>query len=284
MTTQEKQLIREALAGYCSRIGTQEKAANTLKNVSGATVSRILSGELAVFKDEMFRNIANQIGYKSKNWVIVETTDFKIMTSILGDAQENALVMAITGEAGSGKSKAIEAYTEIHANVFALTCSEYWNRKLFLQALLRTMGIDTSGETVGDMVNEALKALKRAETPLLIFDEADKLSDQVLYFFITIYNELEDHCGIILSATDHLEKRIKRGLRLNKKGYKEIYSRVGRKFIKLNGATKNDVREICTANGIEDMATIRNIQDDCEGDLRRVRRRVHAEVRKRNNP
>jgi len=283
MTTQEKQQIKEALAGYCQRIGTQEKAANTLKNVSVATVSRILKGELNAFKDEMFRNIANQIGFKSKNWVIVETTDFKIMTSILGDAQENALVMAITGEAGSGKSKAIEAYTESHANVFALSCSEYWNRKLFLQALLRTMGIDASGETVGDMVAEVIKALKRAESPMLILDEADKLSDQVLYFFITIYNELEDHCGILLAATDHLEKRIKRGLRLNKKGYKEIYSRIGRKFIKLNGSTKNDIKEICIANGVTDPATIRNIQDDSEGDLRRVRRRVHAENRKKIN-
>ena len=66
-------------------------------------------------------------------------------------------------------------------------------------------------------------------------------------------------CGIILLATDHLEKRVKKGLRLNKKGYEEIHSRIGRKFIKLNGANINDITEICIANGVEDKAIIKDI-------------------------
>ena len=44
----------------------------------------------------------------------------------------------------------------------------------------------------------------------MVLDEADKLSDQVLYFFISLYNKLEDRVGIILCATDYLEKRIKK--------------------------------------------------------------------------
>jgi hypothetical protein len=114
------------------------------------------------------------------------------------------------------------------------------------------------------------------ESPLLILDEADKLSDQVLYFFITLYNQLEDHCGIVLIATDHLQKRINRGLKLNRKGYKEIYSRIGRKFVELHGVGSTDVAQICMANGINDTKQIKEIYNDCEGDLRRVKRKIHA--------
>ena len=277
MTTQEKQQIADALAIYCQRMGSQDKAANTLKGVSGPTISRILGGEMDIFKDEMFRSISAQIGFTKKKWVTVETRDFKLMTGILADAQENALVLAVTGEAGSGKSLAICAYGEENKNVFALCCSEFWNRKIFLQELLRVMGKDSSGDTVGDMMAEVVRGLKRSEMPILVLDEADKLTDQVLYFFISLYNQLEDQCGIVLTATDHLEKRIKRGLRLNKKGYKEIYSRMGRKFIKLQGASPLDIAEVCRANGVTDAVTIKKITTDCEMDLRRVRRKVHAD-------
>ena len=63
------------------------------------------------------------------------------------------------------------------------------------------------------MMDDIIDTLKRKENPLVVLDEADKLSDQVLYFFISLYNQLEGHCGIILCATNFLDKRIKKGLR-----------------------------------------------------------------------
>ena len=112
------------------------------------------------------------------------------------------------------------------------------------------------------MVDDVVVELKRRENPLIILDEADKLSDQVMFFFITFYNKLEDYCGIVLMATDYLEKKIRRGLRLNKKGYKEIYSRIGRRFVAMPGLSA--LQEIDT------------VKKDSEGDLRRVKRKCHA--------
>ncbi len=143
------------------------------------------------------------------------------------------------------------------------------------------MGRDYTGYTVGEMMSEAVRALKMQESPLLILDEADKLSDQVLYFFITLYNSLEDECGIVLCATQHLEKRIKKGIKLNKKGYAEIWSRLGRKCVALSGVSAADITAICEANGISDLTDIDDIIADSDSDLRRVKRRVHAVSRKR---
>lgn len=283
METIKIQQIANALRIYCERYESQNKAANSMKNVSAATVSQMLNGNWELIKDEMWRNVATQIGYKDEKWEAVATNDYRRMMALLDDVKTNCLVMGITGDAGTGKTFACKQYTASHRQVYLLCCNEYWNRKLFLTELLTAMGRDYTGCTVGEMMHEAVHTLKTQEAPLLILDEADKLSDNVLYFFITLYNHLEDECGIVLVATNHLEKRIKRGIKLNKKGYNEIWSRLGRKCVPLRGVCAADVAAICEANGISDNKDIDSIIADCDSDLRRVKRRVHAVMRKRRS-
>lgn len=272
----EKLEIRDRLVSYCEQKGSQNKGANSLNGVSAATVSKIINGDWALINEVMWRSIAAQIGIKQKSWNIVETRDFKTLAGLFADAQENAMVMAVCGEAGSGKTLAIRHYAESNPNVFVLSCNEYWNRKLFLQELLKEMGRNPNGDTVGEMMSTIVSNLKKIQDPIIIMDEADKLSDQVMYFFITLYNQLEDHCAIVMVATDYLEKKIRKGLRLNKKGYKEIFSRIGRKFIMLKGVGINDITEVCMANGVTVKSDIKSVIEDCDNDLRRVKRRCHA--------
>lgn len=280
---------KEAIRAELERLVTASSA-NKVANrigVSPGTVSQVRNRNWELIADDMWRKIS--AGIKSitdntnlKSWSIVETENFVKLSEIFADAQENSLVMAICGEAGSGKSATARAYAESNANVAVISCNEFWNRKLFLQEVLKSLGRNPMGDTVGEMMQAVVADLKKADTPLLILDEVDKLSDQVLYFFITLYNQLEDHCGIVLMATDHFEKKIKRGLRLNKKGYKEIYSRFGRKFITLPSVSDSDITGICKANGIDDKGDITAIVKDSENDLRRVRRKVFATKKRKN--
>lgn len=276
MQAKEKEQIRTALQAFCERKGSQNKAATALKGVSSATVSQVLNGNWDLITDEMWRNIASQIGYDRQTWNIVETRGYKRMTDLLGDAQANSLVLAVTGDAGCGKSEAVKRYEASHKNVYHLCCSEFWNRKHFMTELLRKMSVEHSGYTVAEMMEEIVSVLKKQDTPLIVLDEADKLSDQVLYFFISLYNALEDHCGIILCATQYLEKRIKRGIRQERKGYREIYSRFGKRFIPLQVVNADDIRMVCLANGIEDESDIESVINDSDNDLRRVKRRIHG--------
>jgi len=283
MTTKEKQQVKQALAEYCNLKGGQNKAAASIKQVSAATISQILNDNWDLISEEMWRSVAAQCGYDPRAWNVVETRGYQRMYELLRDAQFNALVVAVTGDAGCGKSEAIKCYERNNRNVYNLSCSEYWNRKQFMQELLISMSLDSTGSTVAEMMQDIILALKKRETPLLVLDEADKLSDQVIYFFISLYNKLEDHVGIILCATDYLEKRIKKGVRMNRKGYKEIYSRIGRKFVPIQVVNAEDVAAVCKANGIEDTATITEIYEDCESDLRRVKRKIHAIKQRSNN-
>ena len=283
MKKTEKQAIAERLKAYVESKESQNKAAKTLKGVSPATVSQVLNGNWELISEDMWRTIATQIGYDARKWVVVETEGYDSMYEVLSDAQENALVFAVIGDAGCGKSQAIKVYGERNRNTLVLSCSEYWNRKQFLMELLRSLGVDASGCTVVDMVADAVHQLQRREGVLLVLDEADKLSDQILYFFITLYNQLEDHIGIVLCATQHLEKRIVRGVRNNRKGYREIYSRIARKFVQMPVVNASDIAAVCMANGITDKKTISEIVDDSDCDLRRVKRLVFAAKQSSNN-
>ena len=276
ITNEEKEMIRVRLGEYCEMKGSQKRAATSLVGVSPATVTQIVTGKWELINEKMWRSVAAQIGVKQTRWNIVETRNYKALSEIFADAQENALVLAVCGEAGTGKSLTAAHYGAENPNVYVLACSEYWNRKTFLRELLRVMGKNPAGDTVGDMVDDVVMALKRRENPLIILDEADKLSDQVMFFFITFYNKLEDYCGIVLMATDYLEKKVRRGLRLNKKGYKEIYSRIGRRFMAMPGLSETDISDVCRANGVEGLREIDTVKKDCEGDLRRVKRKCHA--------
>lgn len=275
MTTKEKTSIKEKLAAYCEQKGSRNRAAKSLNEVSPATISQILSGNWDMISDDMWRNVGAQVGYDRRQWAVFPTRGYSKMFRVLGDAQDNSLVMAVIGDAGCGKTEAVRRYTSENRNVYHLCCSEYWNRKLFMAELLQSIGIDNGG-TVGEMMADAVQALKKMDRPLIILDEADKISDQVLYFFISMYNKLEDQCGIILTATDYLEKRIRRGVRNSRKGYKEIFSRIGRKFVSLPLANSSDIMQICIANGITDKADIACIVEDSDSDLRRVKRLVFA--------
>lgn len=276
ITENQKQQIADRLQAYVERYGSAKAASKSLKGVSDGTISQMLNNNWELISEKMWRNVASQVNYQEHGWVAVETRDYKLLTKLLGDAQKYSNVFAVVGNAGSGKSFSLRDYAERNKRVYLLQCNEFWNRKMFMQELLSAMGRDYSGYTVGEMMQEVVKGLKTQSTPLIIMDEADKLSDQVMYFFITLYNMLEGHCGIVMCATDHLSKRIHRGLKLNKKGYKEIFSRIGRRFIELHGVGSADITSICFANGITGKKQVQEVVEDSEYDLRRVKRKIHA--------
>ena len=72
------------------------------------------------------------------------------------------------------------------------------------------------------------------------------------------------------------------GLRYNKKGYKEINSRIGRRFFDVSPTEQNDIYAICQANNLTDRTDIEEVLKDArrsDNDLRRVKRCIHRQKR-----
>lgn len=275
MTESQKKEIQMLLKTFVEGFTSQAKAVNALKGVSEATVIHIRRGEWESISDDMWRNVGKQVGWSNKGgWQFVETAAAKKLIGLFDDSREFSNVFGVTAHPGTGKSFVSEWYEQKRENVYVISCSEYFNRKTFLQQILQKMGKANTGYTVPEMMELIIETARKKESPIIILDEFDKVSDSILYFFITLFNRLEGYAGIVMMATEFLEKRIRRGMRMNKKGYAEIYSRIGRRFITLPTATEKEVMDVAKANGANP-ADLHSIYNESEGDLRRVKRSVH---------
>ena len=140
ITMKEKDAISESLRAYVAKYPSQTKAAGSLKGVSVGTVSNILNGRYENISDEMFRNVASQVGgVSATGWQIVETGAYQEITAVLSDAQRWRNVTWVTGEAGCGKSTTARVYLQEHKEVFYILCSEDMKKGDFVREIARTV-------------------------------------------------------------------------------------------------------------------------------------------------
>lgn len=281
MINETKLQIKNDLYQYVQKVGSQNQASKQLSSVSNATISNILADKWDNISDAMWISLQKQVSIRGHEWHILNDTKRMVqLQTVYRDAQAYSEVFCVVAPEGSGKTEPSKQFAE-NENVYLVKCKEHLNRKTFLGDLLTAMGKDSGGYTVYEMMAVVLETILRAEKPVIILDEADKISDQVLYFFITIYNETEGKCGLVLQATDHLKKRIQKGVSINKKGYKEIFSRIGRKFVELPQNSFEELKRIAMVNGVDDELEAVRIVNDSDSDIRRIKRLVLTYKRKK---
>lgn len=270
MNTSHKQMIVAEVKALAQK-ESQSKIARKA-GVSTATISQMINQNWDLIRDEMWQKVKINL-HINWEWQTAETANLKAINQLLTSAQKRSMSIAVSHDAGAGKSHTYRLYEKTYENVIHVECKNYWTRKSYAKQLCRAAGIDDQGK-VEELIERFIVAIKSMHKPLVIFDQIDKLKDSQLDLFMDFYNELDGHCGFILSGVPALEKRVRRGCQLNKIGYRELYSRIGRRFIKLKQTSENDVAAICKANGIEDEHFINETFNTCEGDLRRVRRSI----------
>lgn len=275
MDDSTKKAIAQLVENAVPQAGSQAKLAARFK-VSDATISNIIKGKWAFISDSMWMRIAGNVGFRGKDWKVAATRNFNAMLGWCKTAQERGISLCVSSDAGVGKTFALTQYAAQNSEVFYIQCDEYWGKKQFLCSLCRSIGIDPSGMTMADVADTIISALRKANKPLVILDEADKLKDAQLMFFIALYNKLDGICGFMLVGAPYLAKAWEEKAKRDRRGFREIYSRVGRKFMQLQRISRKDVEMVCQANGVTDEATLNTIWNgvEMEADLRRVRREV----------
>lgn len=279
MNTEQKTLIANELSRLAQKTSQNHMA--KLLEVSTALVSQVINNNWKLISNEMWRIIEAKL-FIDTNWNTVETTNFKILRSLLKSSQDLGISIGISDTPGKSKSETYKYFWKenIGQNIY-VQCKNSWTKKSYLKNLLVASGQESYGKTE-ELLERFINHLRSIENPSVTLDQFDKLKDAQLDLFMDLYNDLNGKCGFVVSGVKALEKRILKGVQRDKIGYAEFYSRIGKKFIQLDHITYNDVALICKANGVQDNDEILFIYENCEDDLRRVRRDIDKYKLKQN--
>lgn len=273
MTPQDKVEIKRLFEEKRKRLELSQEQAATQAGSKGSTVSAVFSGKYGADDTAIYKLLADWVGFNQGELKIVETKNFLLMNETLNEARNSRDMFAIIGEAGYGKTVAQRYYAQENKNCFLIRCEEFWLQGDLLNEILRQLG--RSGiykpKEAFELIYNTLVTLDK---PLLMFDEPDKLKNIVLRTFISMFNRFENKCAITLTGTQYLHDRLKRGKDLNKKGFKELWSRIGGNPIQLHTTSVRDIRKILFENGITDEVEVNKIISESKGDLRAVKRGI----------
>jgi len=270
MIPNQKQKIVNELEKLVAK-SSQKKVANKA-GISNATISQMVNGKWELIADEMWRKVSVTLRIED-SWNTAVTSNFKLITELVGASKQLHMSIGISYDAGHGKSHAYKAFERMNQNVIYVECKNYWSKKSYVKALLTACGMEVFG-TTEEMIEAFIGHVMELEAPIIIIDQMDKLKDPQMDLFMDFYNDLYNHCGFVLSGVPALKKRVLKGVQRDKIGYCELWSRIGRKFIALDPTSFQDVQLICKANGVDDEDVIERAYAESQGDIRRVRRSV----------
>jgi transcriptional regulator with XRE-family HTH domain len=256
---------------WAYKLGSYSKVANKC-NINVGALSTILNGKYGANESAMLQKIAKALDYKESNWKIVPTTNgYKLLQSLIKDAKSESMWFIVSNPAGSGKSACLEdLFNKDTSGSLVYMLSEEWSGRQFLTNLiLKTLGekvLEGKYKTIVQLTDLLVNYFNdmSLDKPVLIIDESDKLKPGALRTLIPIYNRTEERLGLVVSGTESLEKEIKAGVRIHKKGYDEIESRFGRSYIHLRGTSQKEVYDICLANGVSDTQKQEQIWNNLE--------------------
>lgn len=286
--TQKNEMVGLLFKRYESSGFTAEGKFATTIDLSAADMSNLKNGKFEMLGDAKWAKIASFLKFGKEGqegWQTANTYMFDFVTKQLAVCQSERLSAILIDKPGTGKTFAAEWYAANRQNVFYIDCSIYNRRAPFLLALAKSVGL---GQV---KVNEAfelvVQSLKNIESPLLIFDEGGDLDNGSILVIKSLYNALKNHSGMYIMGSDGLKRKINIGMNYCTVGYTELFSRFGKRFqsalpddnpVETLKIIKEMAEDIALANGIEDAASIKKIQERLSqngiGDLRQTEREI----------
>ena len=250
--------------------GSQNEAARQL-GMSAAHIINFRKGDWAKISRQHFNRLLASAGLS--DWRDFMTENLKIASAVLAEAQENSRFLVLTGYTGSGKTHTLRLYAAKTKKAYYLLADSEMNKSRFLLSIIQAIGIhpNEAGTNSGQRLEAIARKLNGEDRPLLIVDDAGKLSDPNLRMLQIIYDRTEGRAGILMAGTEYLKESIDKKARRNKMGFRELRRRVAY-WQEMDKMRPKDVRTICEGNGIADSSAISYLSSACSdfGTLRNM--------------
>ncbi|MDQ2771551.1 MAG: AAA family ATPase [Bacteroidota bacterium] len=253
----EKAEIRAAINAYC-----QEKAiskanlARSLK-ISPAVLSQIENEKWDGISEEVLLRIWHEVRPVEHGPRLVNTHNLSTAERVCGHAQQNQLMIALLGNTGLGKTTALERYAR-RPRVYYVAYDKAMRPKDFFAALLQEMGVSFAG-SVYQMLGRIAEELNGKKAPLVIIDEAGKLTHQMYLYLHSLREKTKRNAGIVLAGMPYFQANLLKDVERQKEGAAEFYRRINL-WESLLKPTTAEKTAVCEAHGVTDTDTVRAMQ------------------------
>lgn len=247
-TQADPDVARELLRKHREATGkTQSEVARAI-GVSAATLSGFLRNTYAGNVEEVAVRVLDYLQREGKRLVAPQEPGF-VETSIAADVMTvaeythmHSCLGLVYGEAGLGKTTALERYAKAHPDVVMITAGiDVSGPKAIIEELMEALGKREYG-TLRRGTAAIIDTLRDSRR-LVIIDEAQHLSYRALEAIRKVHDQAK--VGILLAGNREVYDRM-----LGRRGalFAQFFSRVGiRRF--LQGVPKDDIKLVFEQNG-----------------------------------
>lgn len=252
----EKAEIKKAVNDYC-----KEK---DLSKASFAVKSDVSDDTLCALEKENWNSLSKSMLLKLWNFVnqdkveeLYQSVDFVSTFNACDKARKYRFMVGITADTGMGKTTALRTYAR-QKNVFYVSYDKTMNAGQFFIALLRELAIPFYG-TLNEMMSRAAEELNRLESPLVIVDEAGKLTHSMILYLQVLRDKTSGNCGLVLAGMPYFKANMQKYATREKEGYAEFLRRVN-VWQPLEGLQPKEIEEICAIHGITSKEKVRELK------------------------
>lgn len=243
----EKSEIKAAINVYCQNNGISKNELATQLDISSSTLSNIETEKWENINQSMWLKIWNKVGRVSEVKVF-QTKDFKAVFDLCAFARANSLMCGLLADTGMGKTTALVQYSQ-RKNTFYVSYDKTMKPRQFFAALLKEMGISFDGN-INVMVNRIADELITLDAPLIIIDEAGKITHTMILYLQVLKDKTHMACGYVLAGMPYFKSNLVKYANKQKEGYAEFLRRVNL-WQTLEGLTRDEIKFICKEHSIE---------------------------------
>lgn len=180
---------------------------------------------------------------------IFSTRDYESIFRACEMSRKYRLMVGIIADTGMGKTTAANEFAASEKNVFIVNVEKTMSAKRFFSCLLSRLGVSFDG-SIYEIMERAATVLNNLDAPLLIIDEAGKLTHTMILYLHVLREKTKENAGIVLVGMPYFRRNLEKYSSRQKEGYSEFLRRVN-VWHELEGLNHAETEFICRSNGVD---------------------------------
>lgn len=248
----ERTEIKNAVNSYCKAKAMSKEDLALQIGISGATLSDIANDKWDAINERMWQKVWNYVRPFNIPQ-LYKTADFQAAENLCLKAKANHYMAGLLADTGMGKTTALKSIAR-QENVFYIYYDTNMRPNHFFYELGKLLGYEYEAKMY-DMVNKVCDTLNTLDSPLILIDEAGKLTDPMLMAIHVLRDKTIHNCGIVLGGMPYFKHNLIKKANKQKIGISEFYRRI-MIWNELGGLSNDEIEFICQNNGITDKKEI----------------------------